>query len=54
MKIIKHMVKVVKYYIKRVRCKHPNSSVASCPFTGYTYITCTNCATRIGVKKTDG
>lgn len=33
-------------------CRHPLFEAAACPFTGYTYTTCTSCGKRIGMEKT--
>jgi hypothetical protein len=53
MRIAKHFVKVAGYYLKRIACKHKDCHESSCPFTGYTYTTCVNCATRVAVRETD-
>jgi hypothetical protein len=53
MKILKHFVKVAKMQVVRITCKHQDSNVASCPFTGMTYITCNKCWKRLGVQKTN-
>lgn len=54
MRIIKHFIKVAKSYLVRVNCKHVESHTASCPFTGYTYVTCNRCMKYISVEKTNG
>lgn len=54
MKYVKHFAKVAKYYINRIGCKHLDTRVASCPFTGYTYTTCSKCGQRIKMEKTVG
>jgi hypothetical protein len=52
MKILKHFYKVAVGIIKSITCSHKELHSASCPFTGYTYTTCSNCGTRTGVSKT--
>ncbi len=54
MKYIKHFIKVAGYYLNKIWCKHDETRVASCPFTGYTYTSCTKCAKRIKMEKTVG
>ena len=52
MNIVKHFIKVFKMYLRRITCKHTNFHDGSCPFTGYTYTTCDNCGTRLGMRQT--
>lgn len=52
MKIIKHLIKVIRAKSRMLFCKHAESYDASCPFTGKTYTTCTQCLKRISVKDT--
>ena len=52
MKIIKHFAKVAKMQFIRLTCKHTEDHVASCPFTGMTYINCVKCWKRLGVVPT--
>jgi hypothetical protein len=53
MRTVKHFYKVAVSFIKAVTCKHLETRQASCPFTGYTYTTCTNCMTRIKIEQTN-
>lgn len=46
MKIIKHLFKVARARAKALGCKHTDTSVASCPYTGLTYTTCNRCYAR--------
>jgi hypothetical protein len=52
MKILKHFYKVAVGIAKSITCSHKELHSASCPFTGYTYTTCSNCGARTGVAKT--
>ena len=52
MKVLKHFIKVGKSYLSRIGCKHVESHSASCPFTGYTYVTCNKCMKYISIKET--
>jgi len=52
MKIIKHFADVTKAFIKSIFCKHLESSISSCPFTGRTYTTCLKCFKRLNVEVT--
>lgn len=54
MNIIKHLIKIAKAYLVRIGCKHNDSRVASCPFTGYTYEICNRCMKYLSVKETNG
>ena len=47
MKIIKHFINVTKAFTLRLFCKHLESSISSCPFTGKTYTTCIKCFKRL-------
>ena len=38
-----HIAHVVKSLLLRIWCKHGDTRIASCPFTGFTYTTCTRC-----------
>lgn len=46
MKIIKHLFKVARARARAFGCKHTDTSVASCPYTGLTYTTCNRCYAR--------
>jgi hypothetical protein len=52
MSILKHFADVAKAISKRIFCKHPDSSISSCPFTGKTYTICLNCFKRLGEEIT--
>jgi hypothetical protein len=52
MKILKHFLKVGKSYLSRIGCRHQESHSASCPFTGYTYVTCNKCMKYLSIKET--
>jgi hypothetical protein len=52
MKIIKYFVDVAKELTQKRFCKHTDSSISSCPFTGRTYTTCLNCFKRLNVEVT--
>jgi hypothetical protein len=52
MKTIKHFIYVAKALTQRLFCKHLESSISSCPFTGRTYTTCLNCFKRLNVEVT--
>jgi 4-hydroxy-3-methylbut-2-en-1-yl diphosphate synthase IspG/GcpE len=52
MRIIKHFVDVAKALTQRLFCKHTESSISSCPFTGRTYTTCLKCFKRLNVEVT--
>ena len=47
MRIIKHFVDVLRAFTQRLFCKHLESSISSCPFTGKTYTMCLSCLKRI-------
>ena len=46
MKVIKHLMKVARARARAFGCKHTDTYVASCPFTGMTYTTCNRCLAR--------
>ena len=50
MKVLKHFWWVLTHKIKAFNCKHVNTDVASCPYTGLTYTTCTRCLARKAEK----
>jgi hypothetical protein len=52
MRILKHLIKVAKSYLVRIGCKHERFHTASCPFTGYTYVTCDKCMKYLSVTET--
>jgi len=52
MKIIKHFIDVAKALTQRLFCKHKESSISSCPFTGKTYTNCLRCFKRLKVEVT--
>jgi len=52
MRIIKHFLDVAKALTQRAFCKHLDSSISSCPFTGITYTTCLKCLKRLNVEVT--
>jgi hypothetical protein len=52
MRIIKHFINVSKAFTQRLFCKHPDSSISSCPFTGRTYTMCLSCLKRIKSETT--
>jgi len=47
MRIIKHFINVSKAFTRKLFCKHLDSSISSCPFTGKTYTMCLSCFKRI-------
>lgn len=53
MKIIKHFIKITKFYFNRITCKHKNGTTqASCPFTNKTYTYCIKCGYRMSAVET--
>jgi hypothetical protein len=52
MKIVKHFIDVAKALTQRLFCKHPESSISSCPFTGKTYTTCLKCFKKLNEEET--
>ena len=52
MKIIKHFIDITKAFTQRIFCKHLESSISSCPFTGKTYTNCLKCFKRLGSEET--
>jgi 4-hydroxy-3-methylbut-2-en-1-yl diphosphate synthase IspG/GcpE len=52
MRIINHFVDVARAMTQRMFCKHLESSISSCPFTGRTYTTCLNCFKRLNEEIT--
>jgi hypothetical protein len=52
MKIIKHFIDFTKTLTLSLFCKHTESSVSSCPFTGRTYTDCSKCFKRLNVEVT--
>lgn len=52
MKIIKNFIDVAKSLTQRIFCKHLESSISSCPFTGRTYTNCLKCFKRLGSEET--
>ena len=52
MKIINHFIDVAKAMSQRLFCKHLESSISSCPFTGRTYTTCLKCFKRLNTEVT--
>ena len=52
MRIIKHFIDVAKAFTQRLFCKHNESSISSCPFTGRTYTNCLKCFKRLGSEET--
>ena len=52
MRTIKHFIDVTKALTLSLFCKHIESSVSSCPFTGRTYTDCLKCFKRLNVEVT--
>lgn len=52
MKTIKHLLKVAKMRLKTFGCKHSDTYVSSCPYTGLTYTICNKCLNKVKVEKT--
>jgi 4-hydroxy-3-methylbut-2-en-1-yl diphosphate synthase IspG/GcpE len=52
MRIIKHFIDVAKKITQTAFCKHLDSSISSCPFTGRTYTNCLKCFKRLGSEET--
>jgi hypothetical protein len=52
MRIIKHFIDITKALTQRTFCKHLESSISSCPYTGRTYTNCLKCFKRLGSEET--
>jgi len=50
----KHVVHNIKLFTLRLFCSHKTTSSATCPFTGLTYVDCSNCGKRTGVISSNG
>ena len=44
-------IKAMKF-LKNLFCKHKAGTIASCPFTGYTYTTCDSCGKITNAEET--
>ena len=53
MRIIKHFIKITKFYLNRFGCNHKNLERSSCPFTGKTYTICEKCGKYIDIRNTN-
>jgi hypothetical protein len=47
MKTVKEFFNIAKVFKQRLFCKHKESSISSCPFTGKTYTVCLKCLKKL-------
>jgi hypothetical protein len=53
MSILKHMVMVARLRLNSIWCKHQDTRLSSCPYTGKTYTMCNKCLSTVKSERTD-
>lgn len=46
-------ISLTKKLLKQQFCRHKETQVAACPYTGREYENCSRCGARVSVKKAD-